>query len=186
MYLAYREYAGTVAPDVVIVVYIDEDILRVFEAFRTVEGMSKPSFALADGRLTLRTHDDSGPLERMAEVSLVANRLYKYGYRLFESSRIARALFVELARETRARGQTLIVVRYPTKAEIIRNRWRWFFDLADFFRREAIIYLDPSDAMIASGPARSQDFFFRDNMHPAGEGNRFLAGYIARHALASP
>jgi hypothetical protein len=184
MLLAYLAYVDTIDPDFVIAVYIDDDVLRVFEAFRGWEGMGKPSFEVVDGQLVRRTRDDPGFIDRMAEVSILANRFYKYVYRPHVSGRIARALFLELASETRKRGQALLVVRYPSRSEILENQSP-SFDFAGFCRDERISYLDPREAMKAEGLDRYRTFYLDDDTHPSPEGNRFVAEAIAESAFRS-
>jgi hypothetical protein len=185
MYLAYLEYVDVVEPDIVVAVYIDDDVMRVFEAFRGTTSMNKPSFDAVDGRLMLRDGDDSGLFDRLAAVSIIANRFYKHVYRPRVSDRIARALFRELARETRRRGQKLVVVRYPTKGEILRNWDDQVFDFKELFGSEQIVFLDPRDEMRAAAAAVGyRDFYLHDDAHPAREGNRFVARYIAENALS--
>jgi hypothetical protein len=183
MFLAYQEYVDVVTPDVVLVVFIDDDILRVFVSVRgTVT--SKPRFELVDGHLQLRHDGEPDLLERLAGLSIIVNRFYKYVYRPPVSAGIARALFLELARETRRRNQKLVVLRYPSTAEIFRDG-KATFDLSEFFRREGIPYLDPSHAIRATGAARYQEFYLSDDPHPAPEGNRFVADYLAKSAFAN-
>jgi hypothetical protein len=180
MVLAYREFVDLVSPDIVMVVYIDDDVFRVFESYRGTEAMSKPGFELVDGRLTLRTRDHTGAFERLAQVSIIANRFYKHVYRPRESERVVRAFFVELARETRARGQRLVVVRYPTAGDVLRN-WEQVFDFSALFEHEGVTYIDPQDSMRAAGVV-NDGLYLPDDAHPGVEGNRFVARYIVRHA----
>ena len=60
MYLAYLRYRDAIRPDVVMLAFIDEDIERVLAAFRTNEGMNKPSFTVRNGELMLRTPGEAG------------------------------------------------------------------------------------------------------------------------------
>jgi hypothetical protein len=187
MYLSYRAYVDIVAPEFVIAVYIDDDILRVFESSRG-EGLYKPSYELIEGRLTLRTPDDPDDdpylLTRLARISIIANRFFKYVYRPRVSAGIARAFFLELARETTRRGQQLLVVRYPDRNEILGTVRGAEFDLAEFFRNHRILYIDPAERMRAAGADRYKDFYLSDDAHPAREGNRFVANEIAEAAFA--
>ncbi len=51
------KYVDLIQPDVVMAVYIDDDVTRVFESYRVVEGLNKPSFNVDDGRLIPHTND---------------------------------------------------------------------------------------------------------------------------------
>jgi hypothetical protein len=45
MYLAYQRYKDKLNPHIVMLVFIDDDIMRVLQSYRRWEGFNKPSFA---------------------------------------------------------------------------------------------------------------------------------------------
>ena len=55
MFLAYREFAQSFMPDIVVLAFIDEDVERVLEAYRHFEGVNKPSFAIREGHFVPRS-----------------------------------------------------------------------------------------------------------------------------------
>jgi hypothetical protein len=184
MYLAYVKYGRLVDPDVVTAVYIDDDVNRVFDAYRWVEGLNKPSFKLDRGRLVRRTGDSPGLLEAVAARSLMANQLYNWLHRVPTSVAISRALFAQLADETSQQGQRLVAVRYPGKREItLRNR-PYPYDISDVFKERGVLHLDPAADMQAAGPAAAAGFYFDDDAHPTREGNAFVVRYVAQRAFA--
>jgi hypothetical protein len=182
MFMAYMKYVDLVNPDYVILVYIDDDILRSFEAYRRKERMSKPSYRLVDNRLVLREPEQHGVREWLAEVSLLANRFYEHVYRHRESARLARAIFLEIDRQSSERRDKLIVVRYPADTEILENRRVVTFDFEDLFRDHGILYLDPVEEMRAAGAPAHGSFYLAGNAHPAADGNRFVARFIRSKA----
>ena len=183
MYLAYSKYAPIVDPDVVITVYIDDDVNRVFDAYRWVEGLNKPSFTLEHGRLGRRTDDRPGVLEALASRSLMARQLYNRLYRVPMSIALSRALFAQLADETTERRQQLIPVRYPGKREIVLRDRPYPYDLSGIFAERGIPHLDPAADMLAAGPDAIARFYFDDDAHPTREGNAFVVRYVVHRAF---
>jgi hypothetical protein len=183
MFLAYNKYVEKIDPDTVVLIFIDDDIWRVFESYRIIEGMNKPSFTVLDGRLKLRDGDQAGLFEWFAERSLIINEFYNKVFKYRECLRIVKALLSELSSQTRRRGQDLIVVRYPYKEEIL-NKIDFVrdFELNGFFAREGITYLDPKAEMIAAYNAKrgNSRFYRKKDSHPAKAGNEFVADYLLR------
>jgi hypothetical protein len=176
MLLAYRKYVEAVDPDVVVLAYIDQDVLRTFEAFRAIEGMNKPSFTLVDDRLVLRESRERSLADEIAGRSLIANRFYENLYRYRASLAIARAIVEELWSESQRRGQRLVALRVPMKVEVLEGHSEPLLDLSDAFRRRGIPYLDPLHAMRASANPRA--LYIEDDGHPSIEGHEFLARHL--------
>jgi hypothetical protein len=186
MYLAYNKFAERIDPDIVIVVYIDDDIWRVFESFRRAEGLNKPSFRVADGHLISRKADRPGALEWIASTSMIFNKFYNTLYKHWECQRIAEAVFDELLAESRQRNQKLIALRYPYREEFLEKGIKRDFDLQFFFRNKGILYLDPYTEMVAAGKQQYTSFYLAtDNAHPAKGGNAFIADFILRKGLGN-
>jgi len=183
MYLAYRKYVDLVDPDIVILVFIDNDILRVFESFATSERMNKPGFDVEDGKLVRRLDTEPGRMDRLAQHSRILNDIYRKIIRRYWSADICEAILLELSKETGRRGQTFIIVRYPLRKGLADGDADDDFDLGDFSRRHGMTYLDPFDAMRARGDAIFRTFHLENDPHPAMAGNRFMARYIVEKAL---
>ena len=48
MYLAYKKYADVIKPEIIVLLYIDDDLKRIYEAFNKAAGMRiKPSFSFS-------------------------------------------------------------------------------------------------------------------------------------------
>jgi hypothetical protein len=185
MYLAYQKYVGRIDPDFVLVVYIDDDIPRVFESFRKGEG-NKPSFKVVGGRLKSRDGDKPGALEWMAKKSLLVDTFYNRLFKHSECQNIAETVFAELSREARQRDQQLIVVRYPYKDEIQMGKKNLEYNMEQYFKSNGIKYLDPGEDMrvaflsMHTGGEAAVDFHLSQDEHPAKGGNDFVAGYILK------
>ena len=184
MYLAYLKYVDIVDPDIVMVVYIDDDVNRVFHAYRWVEGLNKPSFKLERGRLVRRTDEERpGLAEKVAAVSLMASQVYNWAYRIPTNVAISRALFAKLADETSQRNHQLVPLRYPVRGEITLRTRPNPYDVSTAFTERGIPHFDPTAEMFAAGPEAIAGFYFDDDMHPTREGNAFVVRYIVERAL---
>jgi hypothetical protein len=189
MYLAYQQYVDKIDPDFVLIVYINDNFFRVFESFRALEGLNKPSFTVVDGLLKSRDGDKPGILEWVSQRSALANVFYKEYHKFHECMRIVDAIFSNLSHEIRKRGQQLIVARYPYPGEVWGRIRCDALDMDNFFRKKGIEYLDPCDVMqsaykemLIRGQADLANFYLADDGHPAREGNKFLASYILRNS----
>jgi hypothetical protein len=186
MYLAYHKFADRIDPDNVFVVYIDDDLWRVFESYRRDEGLSKPSFKVAGGRLISREGDRPGALELMARHSMIFNKFYNTQYKHWECQTIVESIFDNFLNETEKRNQKLIVLRYPYKNELLENRRELDFDLESFFRSKGILYLDPYNEMLIAGKKEYTNFYLsirEGDSHPTKKGNEFVADFILRNGL---
>jgi hypothetical protein len=184
MYLAYLKYVDAIEPDVVLLSYIDDDVVRTFDAYRWIERLNKPSFDVEDGRLVKRRNGTPGVLDRLSFKSLMASQLYNRFYRRPYSKAIAEALFDRLGQETHRRSQRLIVLRYPTKLEVLEGRAGGEFDFASTLERNQVVSLDPLDEMRACGPQCYRGFYIEDDGHPTGAGNEFVARFLVKQNSA--
>lgn len=132
MYLAYRRYRDLLRPHVVVLVFLDEDVNRVVEAYRP--GREPREADLHPSRWRVEVADVCGsPSECSAVERLVANsvllRCARSGQvaRLTTARAITARLFDALAAEMGRRGERLVVVRIPTRGEhglVGRLVWR--------------------------------------------------------------
>jgi len=114
MVLSYEKYADVLRADAVLLIFIAEDIDRVFEAYRRAEGLSKPSFDLVQGKLLPRGPAENSLVDAFLGSSRLANLFYSRWYRPWQSRRISGALLRRLADSVSAHHATLIVAQYPT------------------------------------------------------------------------
>ena len=183
MYLAYKKYVEIIDPDIVVLVFIDHDIDRIFESFRKSEKMNKPSFKLEDGKLVPRRDTKPDLADRLGQRSHILNDIYKKIIRRRRIKDISEAILLALSKEAGRRGQAFIIVRYPLQKALIEGDADDRFDLGDFSARHAIAYLDPMAAMRAEGEAEYRTYHLEKDLHPAMAGNRFMARYIAKEGL---
>lgn len=178
MYLAYQKYVDLIAPDIVILAYIDDDLLRVYEAFRRREKLSKPSFVLADGKLVPRTNERREWLDWIAQSSQFLNDYYAGSIRYKRCEKIGEAIFAELAADTRREGRQLIVLRYPTTGEFRRKEKRRPFGFDKFLAERSVTHIDSFDNVSVTLGESWSKFFLDFDGHPAGLGNALIADLL--------
>lgn len=178
MYLAYRKYEQHIDPDVVVLVYIDDDLLRVYEAFRRSEKLSKPSFELAAGKLKPRTDGGREWLDLIAQSSLFLNDYYAGSIRYKRCEKIGKAIFAELAEDTDRKGRQMIVVRYPTKFEFRRTKKKRPFPFETFLADRNVTHIDAFDDIQSSLGGAWEGFFLENDGHPSPSGNALVADLL--------
>jgi hypothetical protein len=176
MVLSYEKYRAALQPDVVVLAFIDEDIDRVFEAFRPAEGLPKPSFEVVKGELRTRHPYKETFLDSLLYRSRIANVIYSGWYRPRESVRISTALLRRLAEETSGYGEKLILVRYPLIEQVdgraVYREYPFQKVLADY----RVNYVEPLGVLRKSGDPR--ELYLVGDEHPTGKANRLVADTI--------
>ena len=172
MVLAYEKYRDVLKPKVVLLVFIAEDMERVFEAFRRSEGLLKPSFDLFQGKLRPRVPAGGSVFDPLLDSSRVANFIYFNGYRPWQYRRISRAFVRRLADSVAADHAQLIVAQYP----MLDQERKQLTHVTGVFERDLIdmgaTYIDLIKVFDGKGdPAR---FFLADG-HPNGMANDLVA-----------
>jgi hypothetical protein len=185
MYLAYGRYEDVLKPHVVIVAFIDDDVNRVLQAYRRDDGLNKPSFTLHDGKLRLRTAEDatSRLLNGVMRRSRLLGLLVHETYLTLVARPIVLAMLAEMARDCRAEGRRLVVVRIPLREQSSlsgRLVWRWR-DWRTAVRDVGAEYLDPLGEFRRI-PVWATDFYIEDG-HLSPAGNEQLASIIYDHVF---
>ena len=187
MYLAYQRYKDKLSPHIVIVAFIDDNIVRVLESYRKWEGMSKPSFTIHEGRLRPQSVPSRMQLwfdDTMGR-SLLFGTLMREIYLMFDAGPIVRHLLQDLVRDTQERNARLAILRVPTK-DPSSGRFSVQYHLSkleDNLRGTGALYLDPAEEM-SRFPDWSSKFYLNDiGGHLSIEGNQYLARYVQNHIL---
>lgn len=179
MYLAYLKYQEALSPDVVVLLYIDEDVERLYQAFRKRDGMSKPSFAVRDGKLALRTPKEEIPwTERVLNRSVLLTPLHKV-YARGKIIEIAELIIKDMGRRAAGAQQRVFVMRCPLLQEAIARRSAPSYDLTRTLREAGITYVDLRERVATLSPADRQKLYLQDDMHFSPQGCRFVADVIA-------
>jgi len=187
MWRTLRELALPLAPELVVLAFVQDDLERSASAFRYRNGwMLKPTYVLEGGELAPMTRENRpnagwrwceqqlylADLGRKIERRLV--RSFAVGYRW----RLNRALFQALRDDCRAAGIPLVVVHIPE-----RGQWRPVESYAREFAELEIPFLDLG-AVASPDPAR---LYYAKDPHLTAAGHRALAeallGFLRERAL---
>jgi len=174
MWLQVRRGLRELSPELVIVAVCDADLARSQTAFSLSNGMNKPAFRLADGRLVARTTADRlGPLVHALEHHShlwmgLRQGLRRIGYLRpwGEWWRLNAALLDALRADCAAAGVPLLLVYVPTPER------RPFPTLAAYASRAGLHYVDLTEGLPREG------MFYRTDRHFTPAGHAFAAGRI--------
>jgi len=181
MYLAYRRYARVLDPRQVIVVFIDDDVDRVLEAWRPWEGLAKPCLVVRDDRLLPRV--SSGWWERNANKllwrSALLGNLLRQVFLSSDAVPVVRHAFAAMAAEAADHGRSLTLVRIPLRDG--RKRRPSILAVDRFAGSQDVKTLEAVDWMEAT--ATWKDRLYLEDGHLSPEGNRLIAQRLAREVL---
>jgi hypothetical protein len=187
MYLAYQRYKDKLSPHIVILTFIDDDILRVLEAYRKWEGLNKPSFEVHEGRLRSRLTPSRMQLwlDDTMGGSVLFGRLLRDIYLLADAGPVVRYLLEDMVRDTEQRKARLAILRIPTR-DSPNGTLTVQFTVNHFkqaLRDTGALYLDPTEQM-SRVPEWTGKFYLNDpGRHLSLEGNQYVAHYVRDHVL---
>lgn len=176
MVLSYEKYRAALRPDVVVLMFIDEDVDRVFEAFRGAEDLPKPSFDVVKGELRARQPHTETILDSLLYRSRIANVIYSRWYRPRESVRISAALLRRLAEETSGYGEKLVLVRYPSIEQVDGRDVYRAYPFQTALKGYNITYVEPLEVLRKGGDPRA--LYLVGDEHPTAKANRVIANAI--------
>lgn len=177
MYLSYLQYNSDLNCEIIIVVYIDENITRTFEAFRLPEGMKKPSFKITNNKLHFRKTEKKNLVETIFESSFLLNKFYKY-YSELESVAISKMIFSDIKNKVSRNDQKMYVFRIPTREQILKAGDYSRFSLEDFFNSKEINFYDISNDLNLLGNDEIERYYLDNDSHLSKDGTKFVAEYI--------
>lgn len=175
--LSYEKYSKLIRPKIVVLFYVDDDIPRILEAFRKVEGMSKPSYDIINDSLQLRINSKSSIVTNLFEHSYLLNRFYKK-YMDYYSIEVAEKIFHKLIVMTRAHNHKLIVIRCPAIEALLTNNRNDFYSFSNFFKKEKIDYYELYDKMIDMPEDYLKTLYLKNDGHPSEIGAKYFSGFI--------
>lgn len=175
--LAYEKYQKIIDPDIVILFYIDDDISRVLESFRKVEGMNKPSFDLIEGKLTPRYSSQRGISISLMENSYLLNKFYKK-YMDYYSIDLTENLFQRLINNTKSNKQNLVIVRCPVHENFIGDGSNEFYSFKEFFNANGTYYIELEDSLNHLSLEHTSKYFLENDGHPSKEGAEQFASKL--------
>ena len=179
MFISYGRFQNLLKPNVVIVLYIDEDILRVYEAYRKGEGMNKPSFELTDDTLSLRTNDKPNIIEWIFQNSFLLNRFY-HRYSEYESKNICEKIFSSLIEKTKLNNQKLLVVRCPVKEYFANGEQIDRYSFGDYFKNKSVRYIELFDSLYTKHIDDYDELYFKGDQHLTVYGARIVSKILEK------
>jgi len=175
--LAYDKYSKLVRPKIVILFYVDDDIPRILEAFRKIEGMNKPSYDIINDSLQFRINGKPAIVTNLFEHSYLLNRFYKK-YMDYYSIELAEKVFHKLIIMIRAQKQKLIVIRCPVIESLLTQNRNEFYSFSDFFKKEKIDYYELYDKMIDMSEDYLKTLYLKNDGHPSEIGAKYFSEFI--------
>ena len=176
MVLAYEKHRASLQADIVLLAFIDEDIERVFEAFRNRENLPKPSFELVRGELIERRTEEARISDALLYKSRIANIIYSRWYRPRQSMRISEAFLHRLAALAATDGAQLFLVRYPRLEQLDGRAAYEPLSFEESLVARGVKYLEPFQRLRQESDHRT--LYIPGDGHPTSKGNRVVADVI--------
>jgi lysophospholipase L1-like esterase len=176
MFAAYQKYKITLDPDIVLLAYIREDVLRILRG-------GHPNFQVsADGvqyRNGLSEAEES--MNAMAEASFVAGLLLKEFYFVPRAQRTAAAIIRDVMDDVRSNGGQFLGVLLPVPptgryTRSLRNR---YIDLDSLIDRSELQFLDLTGHLQKQADWQTSLYLDDSGTHFTDGGNRHVARYLA-------
>lgn len=178
MLLCYKKYNHLLNPKVVVLFYIDDDIVRVLESYRIVERIAKPSFEIINGNLSLRKKEEKNILTTIFENSFLLNKFYKR-YMEYEAVEISRKIFEELMELTKKNDQKLIVVRIPWIKFVLEKVEMARFSMNDLFKEKKTPYLEIYNYWSNLDTNEVKKYYIEDDGHLTKVGSKYVANLVS-------
>ncbi len=184
MYLAYKKYEPIIKPQIIVLMFIEDDIPRVLEAYRKVEGMNKPSYDLENGELMLRSSRNNSPevIIKVLEYSKLLNPFYKR-YLKFKSDGIVKKIFADLITCVKLNNQRLIVIRCPRVDNLLQIENLEDHDFIQSLKDTQVFYYELYDDIKKMSPTDIGNYYIKDDGHLSPEGSEYVAEKISSIVL---
>ncbi len=180
--LTYQKFNNLLQPDIVVLFYIDDDIVRILEAFRKAEGMNKPSYCINNDSLKLRIREDKSCLTSLFENSYLLNRFYRK-YMHYYSIDLAKKMLEKIIYMTKNYNQKLIIVRCPVIEALINKNDFNFYSLSDFLKERNIENIELYYKMVNLPPSFLRTIYLVNDGHPSEIGAKYFADVISKAVL---
>lgn len=174
MYLAYLKYLDIINPDLVVVCYIDDDMIRTLHAKRSIG--SKPRLKIDGDSLSLDT-SISNPIERFFWTNQISNQLYTR-YMQWYSVKLTKAIFQQLIENEKDNERTPLFVHMPLEEHILTGDNQILFDLEDFITALSADYYDFRNAFLEVPADVVSRSYRKNDGHLTAFGSELLANNI--------
>lgn len=183
MFLTYKKFQTKINHSTVVLLYIDDDIIRTYASFRRPENMSKPSFEIVNGELKIKKINKNNFVEKIFQNSFLLNKFYQR-YAEYKSIELTKSIIIELNKLIlQNKKKRFIVFRCPD-GEQIKNKGDYSrFSLAKFFSKNDIEFYDIEDFFINVDKDSIYKFFLPNDGHLSGIGTEFISNKIGKILL---
>lgn len=190
MYLAYHHYKDLVDPDIVILAFIDDDVQRALESYRSWERLNKPSFTIDNGEMVPQTPVSKWQLYFNETIgkSVFLSRILHEVYYVTEAIPITHHILVDIERDVRERGAKFVVIRIPVPdhTKPTQNLRRRLMNYDQILENTEATYLDITEELTQIPNWKKELYFPRGHdsqNHLNAVGNEVWADYIMKHVF---
>jgi len=174
MFMTFRKYYKLINPDVIILIYIDDDIPRILESYRFVEGLNKPSYKINSKGFEYRYSTDYNFIITLLHHSYIINKFYEK-YLDYLAVSFTKKMIKQIKIESK---KEILVVRWPRKEMLSWRKIDWYYDLSEFWNSNGIHYVNLADYFSDLPVDQIQSFYLAHDGHPSVSGNKFVAGLL--------
>ena len=174
MFMTFRKYYEQINPDIIVLIYIDDDIPRILESYRFVEGLNKPSYKINSEGFEYRNSTDYNFTITLLHHSYIMNKFYEK-YLDYLAVSFTKKMIKQIKIESK---KEVLIVRWPRKEMLIWRKIDWYYDLSEFCNNNGIHYVNLADYFSDLPVDRIQSFYLAHDGHPSECGNKFVAGLL--------
>jgi hypothetical protein len=182
MYLCYQKYQNVFSPEKIVLIFIEDDIDRVLEAYRYLEGMNKPSFKIENNELLLRDRKERTFIELIFQKSKLLNPFYIW-FCKNEAVKITKLIFSSMKNLTKNNNQEFLVFYIPLIEQVLYpNQYEKLID-NEFNENNNINYYDLTEYFEKLSAKSIQDLYLVNDGHLSQKGTEFVAEIITKEII---
>jgi len=171
MFMTFRKYFELINPDAIVLIYIDDDIPRILESYRSIEGLNKPSYKIFAEDFEYRVDLENNFFLKILDNSYVLNKFYQKYLDYFAVS-FTKKIFSQIRKELK---KNMIVIRWPRKEMLGWEKIDWYYDLSGYCAENDIRFINLADLFVNFSSEKIQSFYLQYDGHPSKEGNKYVA-----------
>lgn len=171
IFMTFRKYIDVIHPDIIVLIYIDDDIPRILESYRIVEGLNKPSYKMFAEGFEHRLGSDDKFLLKLLNNSYVLNKFYQK-YLDYAAIAFTKKILNQIKKESK---KEVIIIRWPRKEMLSWNKLDWYYDLSEFCKDNDIQFINLADLFVNFSAEKIRSFYLAYDGHPSEIGNKYVA-----------
>lgn len=179
MFIAYLKYVEIIKPDIVILLYIDDDMMRNLHAQRSIG--RKKRFRIEKESLV---EDDRPPnaLERFCWTNQISNRLYTR-YLQWYSVQLTKVMFTKIIESEQAYNRESYFIHAPLENHVLEEDTQILFDLEDYVVSEDGNFLQLYDSLVQLSDEQIRSHYIPDDGHFSEKGTDLVSKLIYSEIL---